>query len=150
MVSAQRPGTVYDVYCGTGTISLALSRSCGQVVGVEIVPDSIRAARENAALNDIGNCRFVEGDAFAVLDGLVGAPDLVVVDPPRMGMHPKALTKLASYGLDEILYISCNPKTFSENMASLSYADYRLDALKVYDNFPYTKHIELAARIVRR
>jgi tRNA/tmRNA/rRNA uracil-C5-methylase (TrmA/RlmC/RlmD family) len=85
-----------------------------------------------------------------VLSTLKEKPDVLVVDPPRMGMHPKALTKIVSYGLDEILYISCNPKTFCQNMASLAYAGYRLDTLRAYDNFPLTKHIELAARIVRR
>jgi tRNA/tmRNA/rRNA uracil-C5-methylase (TrmA/RlmC/RlmD family) len=157
---------VFDLYCGTGTISLAVASRAASVTGVELVPESVRAAEENAALNSAANCRFVCGDALEALERIgSGAassealpagltdfptkPDVLVVDPPRMGMHPKALKKILSYGLPEILYISCNPKTFARDMAAMQGAGYRLDRLKAYDNFPYTKHIELAARIVR-
>jgi tRNA/tmRNA/rRNA uracil-C5-methylase (TrmA/RlmC/RlmD family) len=84
------------------------------------------------------------------MESLSDRPDAVVVDPPRMGMHPKALKKIISYDLPEILYISCNPKTFAANMASLEMNGYKLDTLRSYDNFPYTKHIELAARIIKK
>ncbi|MDR3224696.1 MAG: 23S rRNA (uracil(1939)-C(5))-methyltransferase RlmD [Clostridiales Family XIII bacterium] len=141
---------VYDVYCGTGTISLSIAGRAASVTGVEIVPESVAAAEENAALNGIGNCAFVCGDALEVLEALGKRPDMIVVDPPRMGMHPKALKKILSYDLPEILYISCNPKTFAQNMAAMQSAGYRLDVLKGYDNFPYTKHTELAARIIRK
>jgi 23S rRNA (uracil-5-)-methyltransferase RumA len=141
---------VYDIYCGTGTISLALARRALSVTGVEIVPESVEAAKENAALNGIENCRFILGDALEALESLSGTPGLLVTDPPRMGMHPKALKKILSYGLPELLYISCNPKTFARDMAAMKEAGYRLDILRAYDNFPYTRHTELAARIVRR
>jgi 23S rRNA (uracil-5-)-methyltransferase RumA len=141
---------VYDVYCGTGTISLSLARRARSVTGVEIVPESVEAAKENAALNGIENCRFLCGDALEALESLPGRPDLLIADPPRMGMHPKALKKILSYRLPELLYLSCNPKTFARDMAVMSEAGYRLDALRAYDNFPYTRHTELAARIVRR
>ncbi|MDR3305898.1 MAG: class I SAM-dependent RNA methyltransferase [Clostridiales Family XIII bacterium] len=147
------PGTLYDIYCGTGTISLALADRADRVVGIEIVPDSVTAARENAALNGIENCDFICGDALAVLDETDAAgrrPDMIVVDPPRMGMHPKALKKIITYGLPRILYISCNPKTFCENMAALQAAGYKLDTLGVYDNFPFTKHTELVGMIVKK
>jgi 23S rRNA (uracil-5-)-methyltransferase RumA len=150
MLSDLSGGKLFDIYCGTGTISLALAPRVREVLGVELVADSVRAANANAALNGIGNCRFIEGDAFEVLETLRERPDIAVVDPPRMGMHPKALKKIIAYGLREILYISCNPKTFSENMAVFEANGYRLDILKAYDNFPFTKHIELAARIIRR
>ncbi|MDR0519182.1 MAG: methyltransferase domain-containing protein [Clostridiales Family XIII bacterium] len=171
---------VFDLYCGTGTISLAVASRAASVTGVEIVPESVRAAEENAALNNTANCRFICGDALEALERIDGGaaperangidggetrrenrephergavfpakPDVLVVDPPRMGMHPKALRKILSYGLPEILYISCNPKTFARDMAAMQFVGYRLDRLKAYDNFPYTKHTELAARIVR-
>jgi 23S rRNA (uracil-5-)-methyltransferase RumA len=141
---------VYDVYCGTGALSLMLAKHAAKVTGIEIVGDSVDAARANAELNGIENCEFICGDAFEVMDALTEKPDAIVVDPPRMGMHPKALKKLISYDLPEILYISCNPKTFCSDMAALQGAGYKLDVLRSYDNFPFTRHIELAGRIVKR
>jgi 23S rRNA (uracil-5-)-methyltransferase RumA len=141
---------VFDLYCGTGAISLALAPRAAKVTGIEIVEDSVTAARENAARNGIENCRFIAGDAFEVMDSLAERPDVIVTDPPRMGMHPKALAKILSYNVPEILYISCNPKTFAANAAVLTGSGYRLDILKVYDNFPYTKHTELASRFIKR
>jgi 23S rRNA (uracil-5-)-methyltransferase RumA len=142
--------SVCDIYCGTGTISLSLARRAASVTGIEIIPESVYAARENAALNGIDNCRFIPGDALEALESLEARPDVIVVDPPRMGLHPKALKKIMSYGLPELLYISCNPKTFARDMAAMQEFGYRLDTLRAYDNFPYTRHTELAARIVRR
>ncbi|MDR1953525.1 MAG: 23S rRNA (uracil(1939)-C(5))-methyltransferase RlmD [Clostridiales Family XIII bacterium] len=141
---------IFDIYCGAGAISLALAQSAREVVGIEISADSILAARENAARNHIENCRFIEGDALEALDGLPERPDVIVVDPPRMGVHPKALKKIISYGVNELIYISCNPKTFCENMAVLAANDYKLDTLNVCDNFPFTKHIELFSHIIKR
>jgi 23S rRNA (uracil-5-)-methyltransferase RumA len=140
---------VFDIYCGTGSISLAMSSKAGRVTGIEIVGDSVLAARENAQRNGIRNCEFIDGDAYEVLESISERPDLIVVDPPRMGMHPKALKKIISYGVDELLYISCNPKTFAENAAVLIENGYRCETIKVYDNFPYTKHTELASLFCR-
>jgi len=143
---------LYDIYCGTGTISLALSDAAEHVIGIELVPESVEAARENARLNGVSNCEFRCGDALEQMEALSEAgepPDFAVVDPPRMGLHPKALKKLLSFGLPSILYISCNPKTFAENMAGLQAAGYTLETLDAYDNFPYTKHTELVA-VIRR
>ncbi|MDR2157054.1 MAG: 23S rRNA (uracil(1939)-C(5))-methyltransferase RlmD [Clostridiales Family XIII bacterium] len=142
--------TIFDLYCGTGAISLALARTAKSVIGIELSADSIRAARENAARNGVANCSFLEGDALEVLERLPHKPDAIVADPPRMGIHPKALKKIIAYGLDELLYISCNPKTFCENMAVFQENGYKLDALCVCDNFPFTKHIELFSRIKKR
>ena len=144
--------TLYDVYCGTGTITLALADSAEKVVGIEIIEDSVEAAKENAVINGIENCEFICGDALEILEQLENSnsiPDMIVVDPPRMGIHPKALKKIISYNLPQILYISCNPKTFCENMAVLQDAGYKLDTLRVFDNFPFTKHIELCSIIIK-
>jgi tRNA/tmRNA/rRNA uracil-C5-methylase (TrmA/RlmC/RlmD family) len=140
---------IYDIYCGTGALSLMLARRAKRVTGIEIVSDSVSAARENAALNGLTNADFICGDAFEVMDALPERPDAVTLDPPRMGMHPKALRKLISYNLPELLYISCNPKTFCADMQVLQASGYKLDVLRSYDNFPFTRHIELAARIVK-
>ena len=144
LIPDTRAKNIYDVYCGTGAISLALSRRAGHVTGIELIEGSVASARENAERNGIGNASFICGDAFEALAGLP-APDLLVVDPPRMGLHPKALKRVMEYGLPALLYISCNPKTFAENAAVLKSACYRASVLGAYDNFPFTRHVELAA-----
>jgi tRNA/tmRNA/rRNA uracil-C5-methylase (TrmA/RlmC/RlmD family) len=153
MIHPENIGTLYDIYCGTGTIALALSGSVDRAIGIELIEDSVVSARENAQINGIENCEFVCGDALEILESAEArgfpAPDLITVDPPRMGLHPKALKRVIAYGLPRILYVSCNPKTFAENMAVMQNAGYRLTALGVYDNFPFTKHTELVALIDR-
>jgi 23S rRNA (uracil-5-)-methyltransferase RumA len=136
-----------DLYCGTGALTFALSLLAERTIGVEIVEESVLAAHENAAQIGLENVRFELGDALEVMERLPVIPDMVSVDPPRMGMHPKALKKLISYGLPRILYVSCNPKTFAENMAVMQTAGYRLTRVKPYDNFPHTKHVELVALV---
>ena len=141
-------GNLYDVYCGTGTISLALARRAEKVTGIELIEDSILSARKNAELNGIKNIEFICGDAFEVMQSLP-APDMLVVDPPRMGLHPKALKRAVEFGPPALLYISCNPKTFAQNASVLLNAGYKVSVLGAYDNFPFTKHVELAALIER-
>jgi tRNA/tmRNA/rRNA uracil-C5-methylase (TrmA/RlmC/RlmD family) len=149
LIPDRRIEHLYDIYCGTGTISLSLASRANKVTGVEIIEDSVLSARENAKRNGIENVSFICGDAFEVLAGLP-APDLLVVDPPRMGLHPKALKRVLDFDLPARLYISCNPKTFVQNAAVMQNAGYRLSVLGAYDNFPFTKHIELAALIKKR
>ncbi|WP_130863795.1 23S rRNA (uracil(1939)-C(5))-methyltransferase RlmD [Bacilliculturomica massiliensis] len=134
--------TVFDLYCGTGTITQALAQQAKEAIGVEIVPEAVEAARENARLNGLDNCRFIEGDVLKALSDLEEKPDVIVVDPPRMGIHPKALQKILNYGVNQIVYISCNPKTLAENLEMVRLAGYAVKILKVFDNFPHTKHIE--------
>lgn len=144
-----RESTVFDVYCGTGTISLAISGYVKKVYGIELVAESVSSAKENALLNNIDNCEFLQGDAFEVMDSLDFKPDSIILDPPRVGLHPKAIKKILEYDLDEIIYVSCNPKTFAENMERFQENGYRLEYLKAYDNFPFTKHTELLTKIVK-
>ena len=148
LIQGKNVENLYDVYCGTGTISLALAQRAARVTGIELVEDSVLSARENAARNGIENAAFICGDAFEVMQGLP-APDMLVVDPPRMGLHPKALKRVIEFGLPALLYISCNPKTFAANAAVLKNAGYGVSVLGAYDNFPFTKHIELAALLER-
>ena len=134
---------VFDLYCGTGTISQIMALKAREVLGVEIVEEAVEAAKENAALNGLDNCEFFAGDVYKVLEGQdFEKPDIIVVDPPRAGIQDKALDKIISYGVDEILYISCNPKTLAQNLAYLEYNGYKTEYLKPFDNFPFTKHIE--------
>ena len=148
MLPDSRAETLYDVYCGTGTISLTLAGRAAKVVGIELSEDSVMSARKNAARNDIANAEFICGDAFEVMRDLP-APDMLVVDPPRMGLHPKALKRVIEFGLPALLYISCNPKTFAQNAVVLKNAGYGISVLGAYDNFPFTRHVELAALIER-
>ena len=141
---------VFDLFCGTGTISQIMALEADEVLGVEIVEEAVDAARENAELNGLSNCRFFAGDVFKVLENEdLEKPDVIVVDPPRSGIQPKALDKIISYGVDEILYISCNPKTLAQNLAYFEYYGYKTKYLKPFDNFPFTKHIESIALLSR-
>lgn len=135
--------TVFDLFCGTGTISQVLAQKAKKVIGIEIVEDAVAAAKENAKLNGLDNCEFIAGDVFEAIDQVTEKPDVIVVDPPRMGILPKALDKIVRYGTEQILYISCNPKTLADNILYLQqYYGYKLVILQAYDNFPFTKHIE--------
>ncbi|MBR0140264.1 MAG: 23S rRNA (uracil(1939)-C(5))-methyltransferase RlmD [Firmicutes bacterium] len=134
--------TVYDLYCGTGTISQAMALKARRVYGIEIVEEAVEAAKANAALNGLNNCVFIAGDVQDALDSLEERPDVIVVDPPRSGITPKALAKILSYGVPQILYISCNPKTLAENLRAAALSGYSPVSLTAYDNFPFTRHTE--------
>ena len=136
---------VYDLFCGTGTISQIAARRAREVVGVEIVPDSVEAASVNTELNGIENCSFVCGDVFKVLSEAgenMPKPDVIIVDPPRMGLRTAAVNKVASYGVPEILYVSCNPKTLAADLADFRQHGYQPVYMKAFDNFCWTKHVE--------
>ena len=137
--------TVFDLYCGTGTISQVLALKAKEVIGVELVEEAVEAARENAGLNGLENCRFIAGDVFEVLKNVEEKPDVIVVDPPRVGIQPKALDKILGYGVEQIIYISCNPKTLADNIKYMEYYGYECRYLKPFDNFPFTKHTETVA-----
>ncbi|MBF0981000.1 MAG: 23S rRNA (uracil(1939)-C(5))-methyltransferase RlmD [Clostridiales bacterium] len=133
----------YDLFCGTGTISQALALKAKKVVGIELVEEAVESAIENAKLNGLSNCEFIAGDVFKVLESAqIEKPDVIVVDPPRVGIHPKALAKIISYGVDQILYISCNPKTLAIDLKTLQDCAYKVEKTRIYDNFPMTKHVE--------
>lgn len=134
--------TVYDLYCGTGTISQLLALRAKSVYGIEIVRDSVSAAVDNAKLNGISNCKFICGDVKTKLEEIKEKPDIIVVDPPRVGMHDKVVDMLAGYGINEILYISCNPKTLCMNIERFAAWEYKPIIIRAYDNFPLTRHVE--------
>lgn len=141
--------TVFDLFCGTGTITQAVASKAKKAVGVEIVEEAVEAAKENAKLNGLDNCQFIAGDVFKVLDDIEEKPDVIIVDPPRMGIEPKALDKIIKYGVDQIVYVSCNPKTLVENLYYLEYNGYAVKYLKLFDNFPNTKHAEAITLLER-
>ena len=132
----------FDLYCGTGTITQVLARKARTALGVEIVEEAVEVARQTAELNGLDNCRFIAGDCFKVLDSISDKPDVIVVDPPRVGIKNDALDKIIGYGVDQIVYVSCNPKSLAENLYYFQYYGYRVDSVKPFDNFPGTKHVE--------
>jgi len=139
---------VFDLFCGIGTLGLSLARRAGEVWGIEIVPDAIVDAEENARLNGIENARFRTGDARKEIRPLLaeaGGPDVVVVDPPRAGLSKKVVRRLIECEATRIVYVSCNPTTLAPNAAQLTEAGYRLRRVKPVDMFPQTPHIECVA-----
>ena len=137
--------TVYDLYCGTGTISQLMASKAKDVYGIDIVQDSIDAAKSNTELNGITNCHYICGDVKEKLDEIPVKPDVIVVDPPRAGIHDKAVKMLCEYGIEEIVYVSCNPKTLCMNLDLFRELGYEIKQIKAYDNFPMTKHIEVVS-----
>ena len=136
---------VFDLYCGTGTITQVLARKAKEVIGIELVEEAVEAAKANAALNGLDNCRFLAGDVFEVLDSLSDKPEVIVVDPPRVGISSNALEKIIGYGVKQIVYISCNPKSLADNLYYMQYYGYEIKSVKPFDNFPGTKHTECVA-----
>ena len=144
------PGqTVYDLYCGTGTIAQMMAASAKEVIGVEIVEEAVEAARENAVFNNISNCRFVCGDVLKVLDELETRPDLIILDPPRDGIHPKALPKILSYDVPKIVYISCKPTSLARDLPAFLDAGYRVKKVCCVDQFCQTVHVETIVLLTR-
>jgi 23S rRNA (uracil1939-C5)-methyltransferase len=141
--------TVYDLYCGAGTISIFVSSQAKHVVGFEIVPQAIHDAGVNCRLNEVMNCEFVLGDLkdelaqVPLLTRRWGKPDVVIIDPPRAGMHPKVVQKLIELGPKRIVYVSCNPSTFSRDVKELSMMGYCLKKAQPVDMFPHTSHVEV-------
>ena len=141
--------TVVDLYCGTGTIALFLAAEAGQVIGVEQAAEAVADARRNSRRNGIGNCRFVAGDAGEVLAQLDVRPQVMVIDPPRAGMHRKVLAQVLALAPGRIVYVSCNPATLARDLALLAEA-YVVAEVQPVDLFPHTFHVECVARLEKR
>lgn len=141
---------VFDLYCGTGTITQVLARKAKEVIGIELVEEAVEAAKANAALNGLDNCRFLAGDVFEVLDSLPDKPEVIVVDPPRVGISSNALEKIIGYGVKQIVYISCNPKSLADNLYYMQYYGYEIKSVKPFDNFPGTKHVETVCLLSKK
>lgn len=135
--------TLYDLFSGTGTIGQILSPVAERVIGVEIVEEAVRAANENAAHNGIANCEFLAGDVFKVLDEIEEKPDVIVLDPPRDGIHPKALPKILDYGVDQIVYVSCKITSLARDLEMMQARGYRVVKAVAVDQFCQTVHVEV-------
>ena len=133
---------VYDLYSGTGTIAQMMAPVCKEVVGVEIVEEAVEAAKENATLNGLTNCKFLAGDVLKVLDDIEEKPDYIILDPPRDGIHPKALEKIIAYGVENMVYISCKPTSLARDLEVFTARGYEVRRVCCVDMFPNTVHIE--------
>ena len=134
--------TVYDLYSGTGTIAQLMAPVCKEVVGVEIVEEAVCAAKENAVLNGLDNCKFIAGDVLKVLDEIEEKPDYIILDPPRDGIHPKAIGKIIEYGVENMVYISCKPTSLARDLQIFMARGYRVEKICCVDMFPNTYHVE--------
>lgn len=136
---------VYDLYCGCGTISLFASARAVRVTGIELVPEAVEAARRNAERNDVTNCTFVAGDMLETFSPEFveahGRPDVIIVDPPRAGLHPRVGRRLSRLGADRIVYVSCNPLSQARDLADLN-PYYQVERIQPVDLFPQTHHVE--------
>lgn len=141
---------LFDLYCGTGTIGQIMAKRASKVIGIEIVEDAVKAARENAALNGLNNCEFIAGDVRAEVKNLKANPDIIILDPPRAGIHPQALQDVIGFNAAEIVYVSCNPKTLVVDLKELIKAGYRIEKVKCMDMFPHTPHVEVVVLIEKK
>ena len=139
--SGSKP-VIYDLYTGTGTIAQMLSPVASKVIGVEIVAEAVEAAKKNAAQNGLTNCEFIADDVLKALDNIEIKPDFIVLDPPRDGIHPKALEKIIDYGVDRMVYISCKPTSLARDLVTLQERGYKVEKCCCVDMFPNTGHVE--------
>ena len=135
-------GVVFDLYCGTGTISQIVAGRASRVIGIESVPEAVDSARENAAANGVGNCSFIAADVLKAISDIDERPDIIILDPPRSGVAPKALARIAAARPGKIVYVSCKPSSLVRDLQTLTCEGYSVKATKLIDLFPRTSHIE--------
>ncbi|HEY8363532.1 MAG TPA: 23S rRNA (uracil(1939)-C(5))-methyltransferase RlmD [Tissierellaceae bacterium] len=140
---------VFDLYSGTGTIAQIMAAVAKKVVGIEIVEEAVEKARENAKLNNLDNVEFIAGDVLKAVDELEEKPDLIVIDPPRDGIHPKAINKIIDFKPERYVYVSCNPVTLVRDLKVFVERGYKIEKVKCMDMFPRTPHVETVSLLIR-
>lgn len=144
---------LYDLYCGTGSIGIYLSKNAAKIIGVDVIEDAINDAKENASLNGVSSAHFFTGDVIDVCNDAFfeshGRPDVVVIDPPRAGMHKKLVEKLLEIAAPKMIYVSCNVATQARDLEMLS-QEFAVKKLQPVDMFPHTHHIESVALLERK
>lgn len=149
-VGETKDKVVFDLYSGTGTIAQIIAPVAKKVVGVEIVEEAVEAARENARKNGLNNCEFIAGDVLKVIDELEDKPDLIILDPPRDGIHPKALGKIIDFGVDRLVYVSCKPTSLTRDLVVLQDRGYQVEKVCCVDMFPSTANVESIVMLQRK
>ncbi|MFL0246866.1 23S rRNA (uracil(1939)-C(5))-methyltransferase RlmD [Candidatus Clostridium stratigraminis] len=142
--------TVFDLYCGTGTIGQIVAQKAKKVIGIELIEEAVTAANENAKLNGLNNCSFIAGDVAKVIQTIKEKPDIIILDPPRPGVHPTALKYVIDFNAPEIIYVSCNPKSLVNDLKVLTEEGYKVEKVVLMDLFPHTPHVETVVKIVRK
>ena len=146
----KKTGVIYDLYSGTGTIAQLMSPVADKVYGIEIIEEAVEAAKENAKLNKLTNCEFIAGDVLKKLDELEEKPDLIILDPPRDGLNPKALTKILAYGVKNIVYVSCKPTSLARDLEIFEANGYMPVKGCCCDMFPNTVHVECVISLQKK
>jgi len=145
--------TVYDLYCGTGSIGIFVSKQAKKIIGVEVIKEAIDDAKVNASMNNISNAHFFAGDVIDICNDNFfeqhGRPDVIITDPPRVGMHEKLVNKLLEIAAPLVVYVSCNPATQARDLALLD-AKYEVTKVQPVDMFPHTHHIENVVQLKLR
>lgn len=149
-MSEKKVGVIYDLYSGTGTIAQMMAPVAEKVYGIEIIEEAVEAAKENAKLNKLSNCKFIAGDVLKKLDELEEKPDLIILDPPRDGVNPKALQKILSYGVENLVYISCKPTSLARDIKIFQENGYAPVKGCCVDMFPNTQHIECVISLQKK
>ncbi|MCB2288810.1 23S rRNA (uracil(1939)-C(5))-methyltransferase RlmD [Clostridium sp. CS001] len=140
---------VFDLYCGTGTIGQIVASKAKKVLGIELIEEAVAAANENAKINGLGNCEFIAGDIAKVIKDVKDKPDIIILDPPRAGVHPTALDYVMKFNADHIVYVSCNPKSLVVDLKEIMSRGYKVQKVILMDMFPHTPHIETIVDIVK-
>lgn len=148
-IGEHKDKVVFDLYSGTGTIGQVMASSAKKVYGIEIVEEAVKVANENAKLNNLSNCEFIAGDVSKTVKNLKTKPDLIIVDPPRPGVHKDAIKDICGFEAKEIVYISCNPKTLVLDLVEFMNFGYKVEKVKCMDMFPNTPHVETVVKLVR-
>nr|WP_300002545.1 23S rRNA (uracil(1939)-C(5))-methyltransferase RlmD [Tissierella sp.] len=148
-VGDEKKDIVFDLYSGTGTIAQIISPIAKEVIGIEIVEEAVVKARENMKLNNLENIEFIAEDVLKAIDKIDKKPDLIIIDPPRDGIHPKAIDKIIDFNPDRFVYVSCNPVTLVRDLKVFKERGYTLKKLKIMDMFPRTPHVEVVTLLVK-
>lgn len=148
-VGETKDKVIFDLYSGTGTIAQMLAPVAKKVVGVEIVEEAVESAKINAGINGLDNCEFIAGDVLKVIDDVKDKPDFIVLDPPRDGINPKALSKIIAYGVDQIVYISCKPTSLARDLVVFKANGYEVVRGCCVDMFPGTVHVETVVLLAK-
>lgn len=140
---------VFDLYSGTGTIAQIMAPVAKKVIGIEIVEEAVEMAKENAKLNGLNNVEFIAEDVLKAVDNLTDKPDLIVIDPPREGINPKAIDKIIDFNPDTFVYVSCNPVTLTRDLKVFMDRGYKVEKAELMDMFPRTSHVETVVLLVK-
>lgn len=138
---------IFDLYSGTGTIAQILAPVAKKVIGIEIVEEAVIKAKENTKLNNLINCEFIAGDVLTKIDELKEKPDIIVIDPPRVGIHEKAINKIIDFNPEIFIYISCKPTTLQKDLPVFIERGYKVEKVQCVDMFPHTPHVETVVKL---